>query len=124
MKFKDDRIRTMNELLSGIKVLKLYAWELSFQDLVNSIRSKEIEKLKHMAYLNCGLSFLWTCAPFLVSLVSFLTYVLMDEKNVLDPTKAFVSLSLFHILRFPLSESLKLIILFHVLLFCDEVIQI
>ena len=94
----------MNEILSGMKVLKLYAWELSFQDVINAIRFKEISKLKEMAYMNAGINFLWTCAPFLVSLVSFLTYVLMDDNNVLDPKKAFVSLTLFHILRFPMSE--------------------
>lgn len=38
-----------------------------------------------------------------VSLVSFATYVLSDENNVLDSKKAFVSLSYFNILRFPLS---------------------
>lgn len=38
-----------------------------------------------------------------VSLVSFTTYVLIDERNVLNSTIAFVSLSLFNILRFPLS---------------------
>lgn len=38
-----------------------------------------------------------------VSLVSFATFVLIDEKNVLDSKTAFVSLSLFNILRFPLS---------------------
>lgn len=38
-----------------------------------------------------------------VSLVTFATFVLVDEKNVLDATTAFVSLSLFNILRFPLS---------------------
>jgi ATP-binding cassette subfamily C (CFTR/MRP) protein 1 len=35
--------------------------------------------------------------------VSFGTYVLVDESNVLDASKAFVSVSLFNILRFPLS---------------------
>lgn len=35
--------------------------------------------------------------------MSFATYVLLDEKNILDSEKAFVSLSLFNILRFPLS---------------------
>lgn len=35
--------------------------------------------------------------------MSFATYVLADEKNILDSEKAFVSLSLFNILRFPLS---------------------
>lgn len=38
-----------------------------------------------------------------VSLVTFATYVLVDENNVLDASTAFVSLSLFNILRFPLS---------------------
>lgn len=38
-----------------------------------------------------------------VALSTFATYVLVDENNVLDATKAFVSLSLFNILRFPLS---------------------
>lgn len=30
MKFKDSRLKLMNEILNGIKVLKLYAWESSF----------------------------------------------------------------------------------------------
>ncbi|XP_055852928.1 multidrug resistance-associated protein 1 isoform X4 [Episyrphus balteatus] len=103
MKYKDDRVKLMNEVLGGIKVLKLYAWEPSFEEQVLEIRDKEIETLKSAAYLSAGTSFLWSCAPFLVSLVTFATYVLIDEKNVLDPSTAFVSLSLFNILRFPLA---------------------
>ena len=34
MKFKHNRMKTMNEILDGIKVLKLYAWEPSFQEHV------------------------------------------------------------------------------------------
>ena len=71
--------------------------------MVNKIRSKEIQILRNMGYLQAGTSFIWSCAPFLVSLVTFATYVLIDENNVLDSEKAFVSLSLFNILRFPLS---------------------
>ncbi|XP_068898239.1 multidrug resistance-associated protein 1 isoform X4 [Tenebrio molitor] len=103
MKNKDERVKLMNEVLSGIKVLKLYAWEPSFENQILKIRSKEIQVLKEAAYMNAGTSFIWSCAPFLVSLVSFGTYVLVDESNVLDASKAFVSVSLFNILRFPLS---------------------
>ncbi|XP_071568159.1 multidrug resistance-associated protein 1 isoform X6 [Temnothorax nylanderi] len=103
MKCKDERVKLMNEVLNGIKVLKLYAWEPSFEQQILEIRVKEIQVLKEAAYLNAGTSFIWSCAPFLVSLVSFTTYVLIDEKNVLNSTIAFVSLSLFNILRFPLS---------------------
>ncbi|XP_063235793.1 multidrug resistance-associated protein 1-like isoform X1 [Bacillus rossius redtenbacheri] len=103
MKNKDERVKLMNEILSGIKVLKLYAWEPSFEEQVLRIRGKEMKVLKQAAYLNAGTSFIWTCAPFLVSLVSFATFILVDETNILDAKTAFVSLSLFNILRFPLS---------------------
>lgn len=38
-----------------------------------------------------------------VALVTFATFVLVDENNQLTASTAFVSLSLFNILRFPMS---------------------
>lgn len=67
MKTKDGRIKLMNEVLNGIKVLKLYAWELSFKEKVNLIRENELQLLKKGAYLGAVGGFTWTCAPFLVS---------------------------------------------------------
>ncbi|CAI6346527.1 unnamed protein product [Macrosiphum euphorbiae] len=100
---KDERVKLMNEILSGIKVLKLYAWEPSFEQKVLDIRGKEIKILRSAAYLSATTSFIWSCAPFLVSLVTFVVYVLSDDSHILDAQTAFVSLSLFNILRFPLS---------------------
>ncbi|XP_049277102.1 multidrug resistance-associated protein 1 isoform X2 [Anopheles funestus] len=102
MKNKDERVKLMNEVLSGIKVLKLYAWEPSFEQQILKIRDKEVKVLKSAAYLNAGTSFIWSCAPFLVSIISFATYVLSDDSHVLTPVKAFVCLTLFDILRMPL----------------------
>ncbi|KAM8845061.1 multidrug resistance-associated protein 1 [Spinachia spinachia] len=103
MKSKDNRIKLMNEMLNGIKVLKLYAWELAFKDKVSAIRESELQVLKKAAYLGAVSTFTWICAPFLVALSTFTVYVLIDERNVLDAQKAFVSLALFNILRFPLN---------------------
>uniref|UniRef100_A0A671NGU8 Multidrug resistance-associated protein 1 n=1 Tax=Sinocyclocheilus anshuiensis TaxID=1608454 RepID=A0A671NGU8_9TELE len=103
MKSKDNRIKLMNEVLNGIKVLKLYAWELAFKDKVSAIRESELRVLKKTAYLGAVSTFTWVCAPFLVALSTFAVYVLMDEHNILDAQKAFVSLALFNILRFPLN---------------------
>uniref|UniRef100_A0AAG5CW74 ABC-type glutathione-S-conjugate transporter n=1 Tax=Anopheles atroparvus TaxID=41427 RepID=A0AAG5CW74_ANOAO len=102
MKNKDERVKLMNEVLSGIKVLKLYAWEPSFEQQILKIRDKEVKVLKHAAYLNAGTSFIWSCAPFLVSIISFATYVLSDDSHTLTPVKAFVCITLFDILRMPL----------------------
>ncbi|KAF4093148.1 hypothetical protein AMELA_G00028850 [Ameiurus melas] len=103
MKSKDSRIKLMNEVLNGIKVLKLYAWELAFKDKVSQIRESELRVLKKAAYLAAVSTFTWVCAPFLVALSTFAVYVLVDENNILDAQKAFVSLALFNILRFPLN---------------------
>ncbi|CAH1406921.1 unnamed protein product [Nezara viridula] len=102
MKHKDERIKIMNEVFSGMKVLKLYAWEPSFQERILKIRKKEANLLKKTARLKAVITFMWASAPFLVSLVTFATYVLIDENNILDTSKAFVSLALFNILRPPL----------------------
>ncbi|XP_072838914.2 multidrug resistance-associated protein 1 [Pogona vitticeps] len=103
MKSKDNRIKLMNEILNGIKVLKLYAWELAFKDKVLEIRQEELKVLKKLAYLAAVGTFTWVCAPFLVALSTFAVYVTVSELNVLDAQKAFVSLALFNILRFPLN---------------------
>ncbi|XP_051530363.1 ATP-binding cassette sub-family C member 3-like isoform X2 [Myxocyprinus asiaticus] len=103
MKHKDDRIKLMNEILNGIKVLKLYAWEISFKEKVLQIRQKELNVLRKTAYLSALSTMAWTSAPFLVALTTFAVYVTVDKENVLDAEKAFVSLSLFNILRFPLN---------------------
>uniref|UniRef100_H3DGG8 ATP-binding cassette, sub-family C (CFTR/MRP), member 2 n=1 Tax=Tetraodon nigroviridis TaxID=99883 RepID=H3DGG8_TETNG len=103
MKFKDKRLKIMNEILNGIKILKLYAWEPSFQAQVEDIREKELKVLRKFAYLTSVSTFIFTCAPALVSLVTFAVYVNVSPDNILTPGKAFTSISLFNILRFPLS---------------------
>ncbi|XP_055543163.1 multidrug resistance-associated protein 1-like [Wyeomyia smithii] len=103
MRIKDERVKQMNEILSGVKVLKLYAWEPSFEKQIIDVRLKEIKILKSVAYYNAATFFSWSMAPFLVTLASFAVYVMVDENNVLDPQTAFVSLALFNVLRFPLA---------------------
>ena len=66
---KDSRIKIVNEVLNGMKVIKLYAWENPFRDLIMGIRGKELNVLKKYSFLNAGFSFIWTCAPFMVSVV-------------------------------------------------------
>jgi len=48
-------------------VIKLYAWELSFEEKIAQIRQQELQTLKLFSYLEAIQSFSWTCAPFLVN---------------------------------------------------------
>ncbi|XP_040463336.1 canalicular multispecific organic anion transporter 1 isoform X2 [Falco naumanni] len=103
MKNKDERMKIMSEILNGIKILKLFAWEPSFEKQVSEIRAQELKNLVKFSYLQSISIFVFTCAPFLVSLASFAVYVLVDENNILDAQKAFTAISLFNVLRFPMA---------------------
>ncbi|OQV19026.1 Multidrug resistance-associated protein 1 [Hypsibius exemplaris] len=100
---KDHRMKLMNEILNGIKILKLYAWEDSFEDKVQTVRNRELAALKKSANLKAINMITWLFTPSLIALVSFTTFVLSDTANILTPKTTFVSLALFGILRLPLA---------------------
>jgi len=102
MKEKDERVKIMNEIFNGMKVLKLYAWESSFEDKVLGIRSKEITQLKMINYLSAVANALFNLTPFLIQFTMFLTYVLVSDQNILTEDKVFVSISLMNLLRMPM----------------------
>nr|AHK05642.1 ATP-binding cassette transporter sub-family C member 1 isoform X4 [Tigriopus japonicus] len=110
MRKKDARLEVMNEILDGIKVMKLYAWEPSFAQKVSKVRDEEVETLKKISYLGAVQTLLFNSAVFLVTLATFATYVLVDPSNILDAQKAFVSISYFNLMRVPLNQLPMLII--------------
>ncbi|XP_060068351.1 multidrug resistance-associated protein 1-like [Ylistrum balloti] len=100
MKLKDDRIKVVTEVLNGIKILKLYAWEMSFKEKIAAVRKLELAVIWKAGIYNCGFMFSWTIAPYLVSLATFVTFIYASKDHFLDPQTAFVAISLFNILRF------------------------
>ncbi|XP_059176453.1 ATP-binding cassette sub-family C member 2-like [Physella acuta] len=110
LKRKDERIKMVNEVLCGMKVLKLYAWEDQFKKKVEDIRQMEVTQLYKVAFLYVMSGLCWGITPFLVGLLTFATFVLSDRTNVLDPQKAFVSLALFNLLKVPLNYVSTIII--------------
>ena len=42
----DKRVKVMNEVITGIRVIKMYAWEYAFKDLVAGIRKYDLKTLK------------------------------------------------------------------------------
>lgn len=92
MKSKDERVRSMNELLQGIRLIKFFAWERSFEDKITGIRDAELKNLKTAAYYRAIITFFWMSTPLFVSIVTFTTFALAG--NLLTPEIAFTSLGL------------------------------
>ncbi|XP_021527629.2 multidrug resistance-associated protein 1-like isoform X1 [Aotus nancymaae] len=103
-RIKDKQIKLLKEILHGIKILKLYAWEPSYKNKITKIRDQELEFQKSARYLTVFSMLTLTFIPFLVSLATFRVYFLLNEENILTATKVFTSMSLFNILRIPLFE--------------------
>merc|ERR1711871_1869883 len=46
---KDGRVKLMNEILAGIRIIKYYAWEIAFEGKVNELRGRELTILMYIA---------------------------------------------------------------------------
>ncbi|XP_041917197.1 ATP-binding cassette sub-family C member 8-like [Alosa sapidissima] len=97
-----ERLKRTNELLRGIKLLKLYAWEHIFRKGIEEMRAKELTSLRHFALYTSVSIFLNAAIPIVAVLTTFLVHVYISANSELSPDVAFASLSLFHILVTPL----------------------
>uniref|UniRef100_A0A2C9KB02 ABC-type glutathione-S-conjugate transporter n=1 Tax=Biomphalaria glabrata TaxID=6526 RepID=A0A2C9KB02_BIOGL len=100
--YKDQRIKLFNEILNGVKVLKLYAWEESFRNKILGFRHQEIIQLRKAAIYQSVQTLCWLLAPILVTACTFIAYVLITD-NSLTPSKAFVAMNLFNTIRQPMN---------------------
>ncbi|XP_073750489.1 ATP-binding cassette sub-family C member 4 isoform X4 [Callorhinus ursinus] len=95
--FTDVRIRTMNEVITGIRIIKMYAWEKSFADLITYLRRKEISKILSSSYLRGMNLASFFIASKIIVFVTFTTYVLLG--NVITASHVFVAVSLYGAVR-------------------------
>ncbi|XP_067149343.1 ATP-binding cassette sub-family C member 10 isoform X3 [Apteryx mantelli] len=102
LKHKDSRVKLMTEFLCGIRVIKFYAWEQHFGTRINACRAKELQKLRAIKYLDAVCVYLWAALPVVVSIVIFITYVLLGHQ--LTATKVFTALALIGMLILPLNS--------------------
>ncbi|CAH1113752.1 unnamed protein product [Psylliodes chrysocephalus] len=93
----DERVRLMNEILSGIQVIKMYAWERPFAHLVALARRHEIQSIRHTSFLRgIFLSFIMYSTR-MALFVSVLVYVLSGYDITAE--KVFVLTSFYNVLR-------------------------
>ena len=100
MKTADERIKMLNEILGGMRVLKYYTWEVPFNQAVKTVRGHELDSLLSMQYYRAGQLFLIDFNPLLLALGTFGTFALVEGD--ITASQAFTSLALFQQLLWPL----------------------
>jgi ABC-type multidrug transport system fused ATPase/permease subunit len=96
----DKRLKLLNELVLGIRIIKFYAWESSFKMNIRASRETELRFVKKMglnrAYM---LSVIGNTTTVVIG-VTFLFYGLFGSQG-LNPAAAFATLALINLLRLP-----------------------
>uniref|UniRef100_A0A672ZDD3 ATP-binding cassette, sub-family C (CFTR/MRP), member 10 n=1 Tax=Sphaeramia orbicularis TaxID=375764 RepID=A0A672ZDD3_9TELE len=99
---KDSRVKLMTEILFGIRVIKFYNWESHFTQKVAHSRKQELSHLKAIKYLDALCVYTWAALPVVISILTFVTYVLLGHQ--LTAAKVFTTLALVGMLIIPLNS--------------------
>uniref|UniRef100_A0A8B9HPV1 ATP-binding cassette sub-family C member 5 n=1 Tax=Astyanax mexicanus TaxID=7994 RepID=A0A8B9HPV1_ASTMX len=93
----DNRVRTMNEVLTCIKLIKMYAWEESFEKKITDIRKKEKLILEKAGYVQSINSSLTTVVPTLATILTFIVHTAIGLP--LAPSTAYTIIAVFNSMR-------------------------
>ncbi|KAJ6245302.1 multidrug-resistance like protein [Anaeramoeba flamelloides] len=98
MKLLDYRIKIMNEILQGIKIIKFYAWEKFFEGKVMDARKSESRSIKRMLLWRVGYMANWIVIPLFATIATFIFYTAVFN-NKLTAARVFATIALFRVMR-------------------------
>lgn len=99
----DARIHSTNEVLQNIRIIKYFAWEQRFEDIVSEKRKTELKYLRKRYILWSCAATLWYGTPIVITFCTFFIYTVIEGKRLV-PSIAFPALSMFSLLRVPLDR--------------------
>ncbi|KYQ56410.1 Multidrug resistance-associated protein 4, partial [Trachymyrmex zeteki] len=82
----DRRVQLMSELIAGIQVVKMYAWEKPFSQIVSVIRKLEIKQIKYSSYMRAAYLAIMVFTERLTVYFTLMTFVLMGNNLTADVT--------------------------------------
>ncbi|XP_054553030.1 ATP-binding cassette sub-family C member 12 isoform X2 [Talpa occidentalis] len=97
----DKRVQTMNEFLTCIKLIKMYAWEKSFTNTIQDLRKRERKLLEKAGYVQSGNSALAPIASTIAIVLTFSCHILLRRK--LTAPVAFSVIAMFNIMKFSIA---------------------
>ncbi|KAF9977214.1 hypothetical protein BGZ73_006687 [Actinomortierella ambigua] len=108
LKAKDERVRLTTQILSSIKVIKLYNWERPFEKRVHEARQHELEIYRQQGVIEALISLVFASASTLVTLTTLSAYALWGGPDFtpgpLTAKTVFVTMTVIMMLHGPVSR--------------------
>ncbi|XP_061511303.1 ATP-binding cassette sub-family C member Sur isoform X2 [Anopheles gambiae] len=99
----DERLRRINEVLLGIKLIKLNAWETVFKDKISQARQQELRHLDLDSIYWTLMMLLTHISSVLITIVTIAVFLALENNPIeLTAGRLFASLALFNQLTVPL----------------------
>lgn len=99
MAHRDRRVSQVSQVLSGIRIVKFFAWGERVLEEIRAIRHQEVGARRRLAFARALSLLFYVSASTLVSVAAFGTYVALG--NELDAATVFASMGLFALLEYP-----------------------
>ncbi|XP_054566311.1 ATP-binding cassette sub-family C member 12 isoform X1 [Eptesicus fuscus] len=97
----DKRVQTMNEFVTCIKLIKMYAWEKPFTQTIRDIRKRERKLLEKAGFVQSGNSALAPIASTIAIVSTFTCHILLRRK--LTAPVAFSVIAMFNVMKFSIA---------------------
>lgn len=100
----DQRIRFMDEIISGAQVIKMYAWEKPFASLIAAARKYEIQIIRKASFLR-GLHMTFMLfTPRMALFFTMLGIALIYDSHELTANRVFVISAYYNMIAFVLNQ--------------------
>ncbi|KAI9224270.1 hypothetical protein BC828DRAFT_402414 [Blastocladiella britannica] len=99
----DARVKKMNELLQGIRIVKYFALEEPFMAVVHKLRAAELIAWRNFRFTIVSVNMMYHISPTLTIVLTLLCYTSVAG-HTLDVTTLFTALALFRNLSWPLYD--------------------
>ena len=107
--FTDKRIQLTNEILTGIRMIKSYAWEEHATLMVEEARQQELFHLKWLLYYLAGNAIVFFMAPIVIAVTTFSTYAAIYGSDQLNVPKVVAVLGYMNLMRLPMALTPKML---------------
>ena len=101
LKVTDQRIKLTNEMVQGMRVVKMYAWEQTIGSKLAEVRAKELRLVRRQRFMSAFLSVFMTTQPLFLTVSTFSVYAASGQP--LEAQTVLPALALLSLLRMPIA---------------------